>query len=251
MKHTHFFFTLITISYVLIFVDGCSYEKHSLAENKKTTPVFINPDLTITAYMADTSAVKNLSDELSMPWSIKVAVKQLSGKIIREVDSCKSILTADSEDFKPMTLSHTTAYQSALMRCRAIALAVEMTPSTISYLKDVSLSKAAVSNLPAAMAFIPSISQQASIDADVSLKSLNDVTQITGFTQVSVYQVELQIKGGSQNMVVLAKGDTNGDQIEDLLLQVINATQGGTYRATHLFILSRKKEGNWVLLAEY
>ncbi len=252
MKRIYLFFVLIIGSSALTSISGCSYGKHSLSENNKNTPVFINPDLTMEVYLADASVVENLSDELSMPWSIKVAVKQLSGKKIREVDSCKSILAADSEGFEPLTPSHSTAYQNAFIQCRAIAIAVNMTPSSTSYLKDVSLSKAAVSDFPVAMAFIPSTSQQASFGADASLKKLNDVTPITGFTLVSAYEVDLQIDGGSQNIVVLAKGDANGDQIEDLLLKVINAAQGGTYRATHLFVLSRKEnEGNWVLLSDY
>lgn len=243
-------FLIIGIS-ALILVSGCSDRKKSLTENTMNIPVFINPALTVVAYMADASVVDNLEDELSIPWSMTVAVKQISGEKTREVGNCSSILAAQNDNFEPVEPSHHTPYLNALMQCRAITIAVDMAPSNISYLTG-SLDKRAIGALPVAMAFIPSKSQQSSIKANGLLKSINDVTPIIGFTQVNDYEIELKINGGSQTMLVLAKGDTNGDQIEDLLMQVINATEGGTYSATRLFVLSRKEnDGSWSLLSEY
>ncbi len=250
MKHIGCFFLIISV-YTLVFVSGCSYEKNSLAKNTINIPVFINPELTMDAYITDAGVVGNLVDELGMPWSMKISVKQISGKKTREVDSCNSILAAYNDDFQPVSPSHHTPYQYALMRCRAITIAVEMVPSNISHLNS-SLDKIAISELPTAMAFIVSKSQRSSILANASLKTLNEVTPITEFTQVNDSEFELQAVGGSQTMVVLAKGDTDGDQIEDLLMQVTNATEGGSYRATRLFVLSKKEEeGSWLLLSEY
>jgi len=126
-----------------------------------------------------------------------------------------------------------------------------MTSSNISYLNP-SLDKVSISELPTAVALIPSTNERASILADASLTTLNEVAPITEFTQINDYEFEIEDLGGSQTILVLAKGDTNGDQIEDLLIQVTSAVKGGTYRATHLFVLSKQEQnGSWLLLAEY
>ena len=246
MKYLLPFFSVISI-YALIFIVGCSSSEKSLTK----TPVFIHPELTMKGYMASADVVDNLADELSMTWSMKIAVKQISGKEIREVDSGESALSAHNDGFEPIDASLYPAHQYALIQCRAITIAVKMAPSNISYLNG-SLDKTAISELPVAVAFIPSKSQKLSIEANSSFLKLEEVTPITGFAQVNNYEVKLQIDGGSQTMIVLAKGDTNGDGIEDLLMQVINAAEGGSYRVTRLFLLSKnKKDGRWLLLSEY
>lgn len=250
MKYGSPSFLVISI-YALTFVIGCSYEKKTLTENIISSPVFINPVLTMNAYMASTGVVDNLADELNMAWSMKVAVKQISGKQTREVNSCNSILLAHNDGFEPRDPSYHTPYQNALMQCRAITLAVGMAPSNISYLNG-SLDKTAISRLPAIIAFIPSKTQQSYIEDNAPPMMLEGVTPIIGFAQINDYEVELKIDGGGQTMLVLAKGDTNGDGVEDLLMQVINATEGGSYRATHLFLLSKnERDGNWLLLSKY
>ncbi len=249
MKHIICF--LIISVYTLIFVSGCSYKKNTLAENTINIPVFLNSELTMAVYMEDAGVVDNLADELSISWDFKTSVEQTIDKKIREVNNCNSALAAYDDGFETTIPSYHTVHQSMVIQCRAITIAVKMTPSNISYL-NASLDKAAISELPTAIAFIGSTSERASILANASLKTLNEVTPITGFTQVNDYKFQVEALGGSQTMVVLAKGDTDGDQIEDLLMQVTNATEGGSYRATHLFVLSKKeKEGSWLLLSEY
>jgi len=250
MKYFNSFFLVISIC-VLVYISGCFHEKNSLTKNTINIPVFINPVITMAAHMVDTAIVDNLADELGMPWSIKVSVKQVTGEKIREVNNCNSVLAAYNDGFETVIDSQHIAHMHAIMRCKAITIAIKMTPSTISHLNP-SLDKVAISKLPTAMAFIGSTNERLSILADASLTTLNEVTPITGFSQVNYYKFEVQAIDGSQAMTILAKGDTNGDQIEDLLMQVTNATEGGTYRATHLFVLSKKeKDGSWLLLAEY
>ncbi len=248
MKYVSSFFLTIGV-YALTFVVGCSYGGKALVEKTINNPVFINPVLTVSEYMAST--VDKLADELSMAWNMKVAVKQIYGNQIREVDSCNSILLAHNDGFEPIDPSYYAPYQSVLMQCRAITIAVEMAPSNISYLNNY-LDQTTIGELPAAMAFVPSKNQQLSIEANTSPMTLDDATPIIELSQVNDYEVELHIEGGSQSMVVLAKGDENGDGIEDVLIQVTNATEGGSYRATHLFLLSKnERNGVWLLLSAY
>jgi len=235
----------VTSVCVLASISGCFDAKNSLTKNTISIPVFINPEITMTPLMTDADAINNLADELSMPWSFKVSVEQYVEQIInkktREVDTCNSILAAYNDGFEAMVYSQHSNYIAIVKRCKAITIAIEMMPSTISYLNS-SLDKAAISELPTAMAFITSTNERASILANTSLKTLNDVTPIEKFIQVNDYEFKVEALGGLQTMLVLAKGDTNGDQIEDLLIEVGNAAIGGSYHATYIFVLSKQEK---------
>jgi hypothetical protein len=231
-----------------LLLSGCSNVGDSV---KEKVPVFINSELTMSAYMSDTKTIDDLAGELGAPWSIKITVKQVVGEKIRDVDSCDSIISAYDDNFEPINSSFHTTFQNALMQCRAISIAVNMKPSNLSYITP-NLDKISVSNFPATLAFIPSKSKKSSIENDISLTNINEVTPLIDFTSQSNYEVELKIDGGTQTIVVLAKGDVDGDQLEDLLIRVINASEKGSYRATHLFVLTKKEnEGNWLLLSKY
>jgi hypothetical protein len=52
-------------------------------------------------------------------------------------------------------------------------------------------------------------------------------------------------------MSILAKGDVNNDNIEDIVIKVINAVKQGSYTASHLYVLTKtKSEGDWIVLAD-
>lgn len=248
MKHFNQVVLLVMGIHASLLLNGCSNGGGSV---KERMPVFINSELTMSAYMSDTEAIDNLADELGAPWSIKLTVKQVAGEKIREVDNCNSILSAYDDNFEPIKPSFHTAFLNALMQCRAISIAVNMKSFNVSHI-DPNLDKKSVSNFPAAIAFIPSKSKKSSIETDASLANINEVTPIIDFTSKSNYEAELKIDGGSQAIMVLAKGDADGDQVEDLLIRVINASEEGSYRATHLFVLTKNEnEGSWLLLSKY
>lgn len=232
-------------------ISGCADEDSATKNKTVYTPVFRNPELTVADYTADARAAKDLTDELKMPWNIKVSVQKTSGTEVGDVDSCNSILAADKDGLEPSEPAYHAAYQSALMQCRAIAIAAKMEPSNRTYLSG-NLDQASVSEFPAAIAFVLSRTQRAIVDADTALETLDQVTPILGFTRESPYEVELDIDGGTQTILLMAKGDANGDRVEDLLIRVVNAASGGSYRATRLFVISKiEKDGAWLLVSEY
>ena len=231
-----------------LMLSGCSNGADLV---KEKIPVFINSELTMSDYMSDTETIDDLAGELGAVWSINLTVKQVEGEKIREVDSCNSIISAYDDNFEPINPSFYTTFLNALMQCRAISIAVNMKSSNLSYISS-NLDKVSVSNFPAILAFIPSETKKLSIENDASLINISKVTPIIDFTSVSNYEAELIIDGGTQTIMVLAKGDVDGDQLEDLLIRVVNASEKGSYRATHLFVLTKKEnEGNWLLLSEY
>lgn len=235
----------------VVAISGCAEENIAIENNAVYTPVFKHPELTVAGYTTDARAAKDLTDELKTTWSIKVPVQKTSGTEVGEVDSCNSILAADTNGLEPSEPAYHAAYQSALLQCRAIAIAAKMEPSNRTYLSG-NLDQASVSEFPAAIAFVPSQTQRAIVDADTALETLDQVTPILGFTRESPYEVELDIDGGTQTILLMARGDANGDLVEDLLIRVVNAASGGSYRATRLFVISKtEKDGDWVLVSEY
>lgn len=54
--------------------------------------------------------------------------------------------------------------------------------------------------------------------------------------------------GGSQVMQMLAEGDFDHDGINDMLISSSNSLMGGSYHAAHLYIVSRLKAGDPLVL---
>jgi hypothetical protein len=58
--------------------------------------------------------------------------------------------------------------------------------------------------------------------------------------------------GGSQRLNIRAKGDYNGDGIEDMLLSTSNTVEGGSYHSVDYFILTRlSSEAPFTLLKQW
>ena len=59
-------------------------------------------------------------------------------------------------------------------------------------------------------------------------------------------------EGGTQELALVAKGDFNGDGIEDMLITSRDSVEGGSYRAIRLFLLTRISASSAItVLREY
>ena len=54
--------------------------------------------------------------------------------------------------------------------------------------------------------------------------------------------------GGYQELEIIGRGDTNNDDIEDVIVVVHDYLDGGNYMNIRLLVLSVDKQNNWQLI---
>ncbi|MEI8633548.1 hypothetical protein P4S72_18710 [Vibrio sp. PP-XX7] len=250
------------ITYSILFIlAGCSHKEHPLVKNQTMPPVFINPSLTVNYRLTDTSNIHNLTDQFTAVWSddmtfmvepttINTERKQKEFKI----NSCKSMLFAYQEKYELTYMPSYGIYHAVYSECKAISLIInKMAQPVYSYIKGFQLNQNTIKNLPKDMALVTSTSRYNDVHADPTITTLEDVNHIVKVMQQNEFSATAEDDGGGiQDITILARGDFNNDQIEDLLFSVSNSVVGGSYTSYYLYVLTKtKKDGDWVVLAEY
>jgi len=122
-------------------------------------------------------------------------------------------------------------------------------PYSVSYMNDLSLNKNFATKAPARFALLISDEE---IKKAESAKSWNNVSQIKKVDPVNDMQsIYYDNTGGIQRLTLMAKGDYNGDGIEDWLLFMENSVEEGSYSTEYVYIITRTKaDGPIILLKE-
>ncbi len=122
-------------------------------------------------------------------------------------------------------------------------------PYSVSYISDLSLNKNFAIKAPARFALL--ISNDDIKEAE-SAKSWNSMSRIKKVEPVNDMQaIYYDSTGGIQRLTLMAKGDYNGDGIEDRLLFMENSVEGGSYSTEYVYIITRTAaDGPITLLKE-
>ncbi|SHO55422.1 hypothetical protein VQ7734_01150 [Vibrio quintilis] len=222
----------------------------STPSNSDNSTLFVNPEVSIEAYISDNSKIDSLKDQLSAKWNFNINVqKQGQHKI---VNNCESTLAAYIHGFRPVRQSEFGAYQYSYIQCQSIDLITQMTSPTKSYIQRINLDKHTLNLVPASVGEVISNDDQRKINKYPAM-TLGEFTHITKVTQKDNYSVEIEDDSdGIQYMTILAKGDFNGDHIEDLLLSVNNQVKEGSYNTYNLYILTKThKNGVWEIVTKF
>ena len=94
-------------------------------------------------------------------------------------------------------------------------------------------------------------SEQARLNKDKSIKYWKDVNKIIKVDELGPFHANYQHSGGIQELELVAKGDFDGDQIEDMLLTSRDSVKEGSYSAIRLFMITRTSEASAVMAKEY
>lgn len=241
----------------LFLVMGCTPEVGT-----KAYPVFLNPsiDIDITDRSNDnfeTSDIE-LSKQMDLLWTENNSfnVSQFDSEIDAEnrkmgiVNNCTSMIELYSAGYQPA--SSYGVYRNAYVLCKLIDVAQHLQASDTSYLAEFKLDLNSIKNLPKNMAFIVSSSEYDRVLKDPKIKTLDDASKIEVFEDEDGQVFTENDYEGLQYMSILAKGDVNNDNIEDIVINVFNAVKQGTYSASHLYVLTKtKKEGDWIVLGDW
>ncbi|SHO55424.1 hypothetical protein VQ7734_01152 [Vibrio quintilis] len=221
-------------------------------------PVFIAPAVDITSYIHDVNHIPKLEEQIHSLWTndYNFKVSKYSDKNSSKpevVNNCKSMLNLYPMGFRPTYIPDTDIYNYLYAKCKSIDISLNIYPSSNSYVANFKLNTEGVKNLPKNIAFIPSTSEYKDIHSNEKIKILEEVNHIIKVTQKSNLRVIAEDNsGGIQDISILAKGDYNHDNIEDIMFKVSNSVIGGSYTSYYLYILTKtEKDGDWIVLDEY
>ncbi len=158
------------------------------------------------------------------------------------MDSCATTMRLADAGFEATKYS---LQRAILAECQAIELLAKMRPATQSFVHDFVLDETAHNYLPAMLDL------SSSCDRACRLHVANEY-RIPWRDVGTIEKVER--KDGSENLVMitttwsfntielLARGDFNGDGLEDILIEAGGRARGGTSKGTSLYLLTRDKD---------
>jgi len=110
-------------------------------------------------------------------------------------------------------------------------------PYKVSHLNKLSLNKNFATQAPARFALLISDEQAKKAEAASSWNDVSKIKKVTSHNELqSTYYDNT---GGIQRLSLMAKGDYNGDGIEDQLLYMENSVEGGSYSSAKAYIITR------------
>jgi hypothetical protein len=239
---------------LLMLISGC-------VANKSTQATLVNiyhsKNLFIDDYLAEPSPLVRNDAELiqyqkSALWDFSIAVNTKRENKVVELNSCASLFQYENEQLEPVQSFEYSALKSIEVACAALRLASTMQPSNHSYIRGFHFEKGAVEKLPNQLAMVISSAERKRLDADPNIKIWADVELVISVASEAADIFSVKVPGGSHTLRVLARGDTNGDGLEDLLLRDDQSVDEGSYSASKLYVLTKLDDKKLIqLLASY
>lgn len=133
------------------------------------------------------------------------------------------------------------AQRSTLADCTVLEQLQKARPATRSFLAELKWDERVLPLLPPQLSI--SVSDEARRKADMAAQRGQSWARFDASVKAEAKgadQIEVRGDGFSQQLVLWGRGDFNGDGLEELLVQSLDALTEGTYRNTRLFILTRK-----------
>ncbi|MDA7747067.1 hypothetical protein N8878_07035 [Psychromonas sp.] len=222
----------LLIAFSILLSTGCN------ASTTEIAPYF-NKENQSTAFFDNALILTSASDfssALDKRWDYPVELKHETQNN-SSVSSCQQLKQSIKNGFtaaKNYEYSFVKA-QSAI--CSTWEQQSHFAPSRVSYLNTLKLDESFANQAPTALAL--TISDEQKVKAKTA-SSWNDFSKIikvisNSDTQSTYYDQT----GGIQRLSLMAKGDYNGDGIEDCLLFMENSVEGGSYSSTEVYIITR------------
>lgn len=195
---------------------------------------------------------KDLVEVNKRKWYAETQVydEAVPGKII-PLSSCESYQTLSSLRLRAVQEQENIALMEILMMCKATQLMLTATRVEKSFLHDVKLDQTLPSLLPATLALVTSATERTRISKDKSIKFWKDVNKQINVDALGPFHVNYQHVAGMQELELVARGDFNGDNIEDMLITSRDSVKGGTYSAIRLFVLTKNSSAGEIVVKEF
>lgn len=212
-------------------------------------------------WLSPHSVIKSLND-VERAWNQSFKINLIDGKyvskgyalykgenenrIIAVAGSCYTLIELVDQKFD---LIHRSFYYPSYLRvvedCRYLDLLRQVSPSTVSFVRNFDLDEQAVNLLPALIK--PGISCHTMCqlhEANERGIPLSRFSELTKIEPRQRYRLDMETVGMAFQVSLLAKGDFDGDGTEDLILQVNFEMKGGTLWGRNLHVLTRLDPSN-------
>ncbi len=220
--------------------------------NKLDTKPYFNPNTKTGAFFEKAVVINSASDFLALQekvWEFGGADLEHKKSGNKTAANCQTLKKLLKEGY-----TAAKAYEYKFISARSVICLMwtelaTFKPYSVSFMSDLSLNKDFATKAPARFALL--ISNDDIKEAE-SAKSWNSMSRIKKVELVSdVQAIYHDDSGGIQKLTLMAKGDYNGDGIEDQLLHMRNNVEGGSYSSTTLYIITHTKpDGPIILLKE-
>lgn len=179
-----------------------------------------------------------LSSQLNAPWSFSIEVNA-AGENTQAVSSCTDyfVVADKAEPVKPHEYS---AYRAVGLSCQAVQQALSMKASAQTFMRNLAFDKALADKLPDEVALVISSEERKRLDENTDIHFWSDIEKILSFEQLDTNVYHYKTEGVNHYIKRLALGDTNGDGVEDLLIRDDVTLDEGSYRASRLFVLTKR-----------
>lgn len=195
----------------------------------------------------------NLEARLSLPWLDEIEVR--SGATGADnppitLTSCRDYLDVADQQVRPFEGGSPmySLFQARALDCQAMALTLAARPAAVSHLRTLAFDEALPDALPWQVAMITSGAEAERIATARPQATWRQVLfePLTEFSSCGTYCGRYGDPAQLQAVMLVARGDFDGDGIEDMLLGSSDAAKGGSYRATRMLLLTRREPGDRV-----
>lgn len=228
----------------------------SVASITKPLEVFIHSELTIEPYLdealpAGEQNAASFTVQLSLPWSGAISVSHVdAGDGV--VASCEDFFHAERLQQEPVRSFEFGPYQNVGKLCHMLKQAAQLRLPQASFLTEFVLDRTVADQLPVDFALFISESEHLRSLKNPELTLWSDVEKIIRVEGVNAHQAILYAEGTRHELTIMAKGDMNKDNIDDILIRLVSSVEGGSYVTTRGYVLTQKSaDSNIELLTSF
>ena len=201
----------------------------------------------------DLPTLDDIRAAMDAPWGDSLLVTPAGGdaRDAIELASCSDYLAVRDHGVAPAS-PDLAIFQARAVACVAAERVLAGRPFAFDHLGDPVFDAALPDRLPVGVASITSASEYEDALADPALRTWSDYAGPLAFEARDATSGTYREEGGGQTMTIalVARGDFNGDGIGDALLQSHEAAEGGSWRASRLFLVTQRTKDGAVELLE-
>ena len=183
---------------------------------------------------------------------IEVYKEEGGRKLYATMGNCASVLALRKQGYWGKGNSGHQVVLYLVAECRAIEILKQARPADTSYVRGFVFDHDAPNYLPAMLHYGPSCEllcrQFKENDNRIPLAQEMDIIRVD---IKNMLKIKLFSEWWYVGVELLARGEFNGDDLEDILVLATNGATQGTYGGTHLFMLTRESAEDvlWIVNA--
>ncbi|MDO6764915.1 hypothetical protein [Agarivorans sp. 1_MG-2023] len=171
-------------------------------------------------------------------WYFDADLKNQEGDVVK-VSTCTDLVANLQNGYTSLNDYEYGYVYASNHICESWSELSKLSSAKKSFLADLSFNESFAKNVPPQLALVISNETEERLATAVSW---DDMFSIERVEELNEEQAIFYSEGSIQKLTLMAKGDYNGDGIEDLLLYMENSVEGGSYSSVHAYVLTRLSE---------